>query len=222
MLKEAVETDEEPDTLEQPSTTGARARSPCFTPASFSAVAAPAAPAARPDVRSRPALPTGRVTVLCTAASYDVPLLRAALEGAGCATKLYPEVLYCRYDRQAGPVGGGAGDIFFFEYGAVVFWDLTAAQEQGITKVRSPSERMLREGGGRDGASAGRSGSGAWSDGGSGAAAERMAWRHGRPAARSSAVPHLPGSALLSSMPPRRGCCGTSRWGRCRWRRATA
>lgn len=50
VLKEAVETDEEPDTLEQPSTTGARARSPCFNPASSSVVATPIVPAARSDV----------------------------------------------------------------------------------------------------------------------------------------------------------------------------
>ncbi|KAL4421985.1 hypothetical protein ABPG77_011008 [Micractinium sp. CCAP 211/92] len=70
---------------------------------------------------------TGRITIYCTAASYDLKGLREHLEEGGYRCDDFPEVLYSRYVRRTGET---SGDIFTFEFGTVVFWDLSGPQEQ--------------------------------------------------------------------------------------------
>lgn len=74
---------------------------------------------------------TGRITIYCTAASYDLKGLREQLEAGGYRCTDFPEVLYSRYVRRTGVA---SGDIFTFEFGTVVFWDLSGPQEQKFLK----------------------------------------------------------------------------------------
>ena len=62
---------------------------------------------------------------MCTSASGIDPSLAHR-----CQT--YPEVLHSRYVLRSGV---STGDIMFFEYGVVVFWDLSNAQENSILQV---------------------------------------------------------------------------------------
>lgn len=74
---------------------------------------------------------TGRITIYCTASSYDLKGLRENLEAGGYRCSDFPEVLYSRYVRRSGET---SGDIFTFEFGTVVFWDLSGPQEQKFLK----------------------------------------------------------------------------------------
>lgn len=53
----------------------------------------------------------------------------------------YPEVLLSQYVRRSGEP---TGEIFFFEYGVVVFWDLSVQQETSILRVRGAASRAVR------------------------------------------------------------------------------
>lgn len=74
---------------------------------------------------------TGRITIYCTATSYDLKGLKEHLQAGGYRCEDYPEVLHSRYVNRNGVA---AGDIFLFDFGTVVFWDLSGAQEQKILK----------------------------------------------------------------------------------------
>lgn len=72
---------------------------------------------------------TGRITTCCTAAAYNIKELKEHMEVLGYRCKEYPEVVHCRLVRGAGE---STGEIFLFEYGVAVFWDLTALQEESV------------------------------------------------------------------------------------------
>ncbi|GAB4817742.1 hypothetical protein N2152v2_004788 [Parachlorella kessleri] len=72
---------------------------------------------------------TGRISIYCTAAAYDIKGLQTHLETRGYRCQTYPEVLHSRYVLRSGV---STGDIMFFEYGVVVFWDPSNAQENSI------------------------------------------------------------------------------------------
>eukprot|EP00887_Chlorella_sp_A99_P005589 scaffold1.g5589.t1 len=78
---------------------------------------------------AEPLSTTGRISIWCTASGYDLKGLRRQLEGAGYQCKQYPEVLWSRYIRRDGLA---LGSIMLFEYGVVVFWDLSPKQERSI------------------------------------------------------------------------------------------
>eukprot|EP01134_Creolimax_fragrantissima_P008094 CFRG8094T1 len=81
----------------------------------------------------------GRVTVYCTAGSYDKKELRRHLElkqknlGAH-PLKFYQDALYLDYQNNRGTPLGHAitQEVFFFEYGVVVFWGLSETEEQNM------------------------------------------------------------------------------------------
>lgn len=83
------------------------------------------------QVEESPAYPIGRITIHCTAASYDIKGLREHLEQGGYMCTQFPEALYSRYMRRSGQV---TGEIFFFEFGVACFWDLSPTQELKILR----------------------------------------------------------------------------------------
>ncbi|PSC76072.1 Sporulation RMD1 [Micractinium conductrix] len=80
---------------------------------------------------------TGRISIHCTAASYDLTALKEHLESGGYSCTEHPEVLHSRYQRSTGAPGG---DIFFFDFGTVVFWDLSARQAASILRTLAEFE----------------------------------------------------------------------------------
>ncbi|PRW58417.1 Sporulation RMD1 [Chlorella sorokiniana] len=84
-----------------------------------------------PQVEESPAYPIGRITIHCTADSYDIKGLRQHLEEGGYMCTQFPEALYSRYMRRSGQV---TGEIFFFEFGVACFWDLSPTQELKILR----------------------------------------------------------------------------------------
>ncbi|KAL4859376.1 Sporulation protein RMD1 [Chlorella vulgaris] len=81
---------------------------------------------------SDPPITVGRITIHCTATSYDLKGLRLHLEESGHTCSDFPEVLYSRYVKRNGEV---AGDIAFFDFGVCVFWNLTPLQEHNILET---------------------------------------------------------------------------------------
>lgn len=73
---------------------------------------------------------TGRIAIYCTANAFDLKGLGEHLKAAGYRCDAFPEVLYSRYMRRV--TGQIQGDILLFEYGVVVFWDLTPKQERSF------------------------------------------------------------------------------------------
>ncbi|EFN59183.1 hypothetical protein CHLNCDRAFT_138081 [Chlorella variabilis] len=71
----------------------------------------------------------GRITIYCTANSYDLKGLREHLESSGHTCEDFPEVLFTRYVTRTGEV---AGDVCFFDFGVACFWNLSPAQETSI------------------------------------------------------------------------------------------
>lgn len=74
----------------------------------------------------------GRITVYCIAESLDRKALELTLRSSAPASALhvYQESLHF----QTPGTGGTTGDVFFFEYGVVACWGLTASQEHSIVK----------------------------------------------------------------------------------------
>lgn len=68
-----------------------------------------------------------RCTGYCTASSYDTPRLLQALQKNGPA-QLYRDVVHAciKEDRRT------RGDVFYFNYGVVVCWGYSLAEEQAI------------------------------------------------------------------------------------------
>lgn len=63
-----------------------------------------------------------RCTAFCTAKSYDLNKIRNWCQEEGIAFNWYRDVLHLTVEENR--------DVFFFHYGAVVFWDLFSEQEQ--------------------------------------------------------------------------------------------
>jgi len=76
----------------------------------------------------------GRITIYSTAETLDRELLATKLltRGPNYLLQEHPDVLYGRYTE---PGGVPLGDIFYFDYGCVVFWGLTQEQEQDILRT---------------------------------------------------------------------------------------
>eukprot|EP00128_Syssomonas_multiformis_P014410 Colp12_sorted_trinity150504_noHs@30868 len=84
---------------------------------------------------------TGRVTVFCTAKSYNFPELRRHLKENYQKFNyrhheqpmLFQEAMYCHYVRgDASELTTPGGDLFYFDYGCIVMWGLTEAQERDV------------------------------------------------------------------------------------------
>jgi uncharacterized Rmd1/YagE family protein len=77
----------------------------------------------------------GRITVYCIAEALDRKALELRLRGRGGAALLhqYPDVLYGLYESTK---DGEAcrGECFYFDYGAVAFWNLSEAREREVIR----------------------------------------------------------------------------------------
>lgn len=67
-----------------------------------------------------------RCTAYCTADSYSLPRLIAYLKESNRNPTLYKDVTHVLYPREG---GGNAGDIFYFPYGAVIFFGFSEEEE---------------------------------------------------------------------------------------------
>ncbi len=67
-----------------------------------------------------------RCIAYCTASSYDIQGLQESLKDR-YATNRFREVLHVEV-----PHGEGMGDVFFFPYGALTFWDLSKEKEKEL------------------------------------------------------------------------------------------
>ncbi|BDA47956.1 Required for meiotic nuclear division protein 1 homolog [Coccomyxa sp. Obi] len=78
--------------------------------------------------------PKQRISVYCIAESLDRKMLEKKLEARGprWLVSKYPDVLYGQYSSLES--GQPTGDIFYFDYGCVSFWNLTPKQEQDVLK----------------------------------------------------------------------------------------
>lgn len=63
---------------------------------------------------------------------HTYPTSRPPLPHPPGSCKSYPEVLHSRYVQRTGEV---CGEIFLFEFGAAVLWDLSPQQERSILQV---------------------------------------------------------------------------------------
>ena len=72
--------------------------------------------------------PKQRISVYCIAESLDRKMLEKKLEARGprWLVSKYPDVLYGQYSSLES--GQPTGDIFYFDYGCVSFWNLTPKQ----------------------------------------------------------------------------------------------
>jgi uncharacterized Rmd1/YagE family protein len=77
-----------------------------------------------------------RCTGYCTAASYDLPRLFQALQ-AQSPTHLYRDVVhtYTKEDRRI------RNDAFYFQYGVIVFWGYSEAEEHAALEALKEFER---------------------------------------------------------------------------------
>lgn len=85
------------------------------------------------DISQEEQTPTtrGRITVVCGAESFNRTSLEQVLKDRYFQHTIHPyaEVVHASAGMQ--PL---AGDIFFFDYGVVVFWGMTRAEEQEIIR----------------------------------------------------------------------------------------
>lgn len=74
------------------------------------------------------AAPKQRISVYCIAESLDRKMLEKRLASMGdrWLVSKYPDVLYGQYTSLESKQP--QGDIFYFDYGCVSFWNLTQAQ----------------------------------------------------------------------------------------------
>ncbi|KAK9839104.1 hypothetical protein WJX74_009646 [Apatococcus lobatus] len=82
----------------------------------------------------------GRITIYCIAESLNRTALEKRLrdQGPKCLVQAYPDVLYGQFQQ---PGSEAMGDIFYFDYGCVVFWGLDQKQEQQVLRnVVVPNE----------------------------------------------------------------------------------
>ncbi len=72
--------------------------------------------------------PKQRISVYCIAESLDRKMLEKKLEARGprWLVSRYPDVLYGQYSSLESEQP--TGDIFYFDYGCVSFWNLTPKQ----------------------------------------------------------------------------------------------
>ncbi|EFN59105.1 hypothetical protein CHLNCDRAFT_137893 [Chlorella variabilis] len=78
----------------------------------------------------------GRITVYCVAESIDRKALELRLRERGGAALLhqYPDVLYGLYESTKDGVMC-RGECFYFDYGAVAFWNLSERQEREVIRT---------------------------------------------------------------------------------------
>lgn len=77
----------------------------------------------------------GRITLYCTAESFDRKLLEQMLRSTlpASAIKSYPDVFYVEYFTSNDDTPGG--DVFFFDYGVVACWGLSKQQEAAVIRT---------------------------------------------------------------------------------------
>ena len=77
-----------------------------------------------------------RCTSYCTASGYDIPRLQQTMKTHG-TTQLYRNVIHLQVKKEKAV----KGDVFFFHYGAVVFWGFLPEEEQDLLKDLKELER---------------------------------------------------------------------------------
>ena len=85
-----------------------------------------------------------RCTSYCTASSYDIPRLYQDVQKQGIS-QLYRNLIHMQTKEEKRT----KGDIFYFSYGAVVFWGYTEEEEHAVLDPVCAALVELRHMGGR-------------------------------------------------------------------------
>lgn len=82
----------------------------------------------------------GRIAVYCLAENFDRKALEKKLKDRGGSWLLaaYPDVLHGVAEVSPVDMQSGSGDVFYFDYGVIVFWGLTAGAESTILRYFMP------------------------------------------------------------------------------------
>ncbi|KDD75005.1 YagE family hypothetical protein [Helicosporidium sp. ATCC 50920] len=93
------------------------------------------------EAEAEPPLRRGRLSTYCVAEALDRPALEIALQarGEGYLLHTFPDALHGCYEGVKGDASS-RGDVFYFDYGVVVFWGLTQrAEAEVLARVVAPA-----------------------------------------------------------------------------------
>lgn len=76
----------------------------------------------------------GRITSYCVAESLDRKELVEGLRMKKIATQSYPEVVYARHESMTDDGRLSYADVFYFDYGVVVTWNMSLQEERALLR----------------------------------------------------------------------------------------
>ena len=83
---------------------------------------------------------SGRITSYCVAESIDRKVLEETLHLMNVSMQAYPEALYARHEYMGERGNLTVADVFYFDYGVVVMWNMSLQQERVLLqKVLKPA-----------------------------------------------------------------------------------
>lgn len=86
-----------------------------------------------------------RCSTYCTADTYKIDDLAKYLRNEGLDPKFYDEVIHIRKERLEEPDSNG--DVFYFSYGSVVFWNFNEEEElQYLEELKPYEEKTVNSG----------------------------------------------------------------------------